>query len=140
MSFEGEPATIGDRLKAYAALEHHRRQLESQLKSVEQESRALGEKLLEDFGETGMSNANVDGLCLYIRMDRYVSKRADATTEQVCEALREAGLAYMVTDGYNAASLKSLVKEYQDNGREVPPKLSELLNVGEVPRLATRAS
>lgn len=133
-------ANMGARLKTYAELEHKRRDLEAQLKAVEQQSRELGDVLLDDFGETGMSNANVDGLCVYIRMDRYVSKKSDATMEQVCAALREAGLAYMVSDGYNAASLKSLIKEYNDSCVEVPPKLAELLNVGEVPRLATRSA
>jgi hypothetical protein len=44
----------------------------------------------------------------------------------------------MVSDGYNASSLKSKVKEYQDQGLEVPESLAGLLNIGEVPRLATR--
>lgn len=125
-------------LTEFVQLENERREHEERLKVISTRVGELQEPLLNYFADTGMQNARVGDLTVYIRMDRYCSKKAEASTEQVCEALRDCGLGYMVADGYNASSLKSKVKEYTDNEVEVPQRLAELLNIGEVPRLATR--
>lgn len=132
------PQTFQAKLAEFVGLEKRRRELEDELKSVEARTAPLQASLLEQFADLGMQSANVYGLCVYVRLDRYVSKRSGVATETVCEALKVCGLGYMVSDGYNAQSLKSKIKEYQDQQIEVPPQLAELLNCGEVPRLVTR--
>lgn len=132
------PQTFQQKLAEFVGLEKRRRYLEDELKSVEARSGPLQSALLEQFADLGMQSANVDGLCVYVRCDRYVSKRSGVPTEAVCDALHKCGLGYMVADGYNSMSLKSKIKEYQDQNIEVPPLLAELLNVGETPRLVTR--
>lgn len=127
-----------EQLAEFVALEHERREHEDRLKVIAERLGKLSEPLLNHFADSGIQNANVNGLTVFVRVDRYVSKKSEATTDQVCEALREAGLGYMVSDGYNAASLKSKVREWEEAGAEVPPELAALLNVGEVARLATR--
>lgn len=134
------PATFQQQLKQFVALEHERREHEEKLKAIGEKISSLQAALLDQFADLGMQNANVDGLTVYVRTDRYVSKKGEASTEQVCEALRACGLGYMVSDGYNAASLKSKVKEFQEEGIEVPESLASLLNIGETFKLATRKS
>lgn len=125
-------------LSEFVALEHERREHEERLKIIGERLTKLQEPLLNHFADAGMQNASVSGLTVYVRMDRYCSKRGDASTDQVCAALKAAGCGYMVADGYNAQSLKSKVKEWIDAEAEVPPELASLLNIGEVARLATR--
>ena len=132
------PGTFQELLAEFVKLEHERREHEDRLKVIGERLTKLREPLIDHFADTGIQNANVDGLTVYVRMDRYCSKRGDATTDQVCAALKAAGCGYMVADGYNAASLKSKVKEWTDQGVEVPGELASLLNIGEVARLATR--
>lgn len=125
-------------LARFVELENERRDLELRLDAVKGEAGKLQAALIEQFADMGMQNAKVGDLTVYVRTDRYVSKRADVETETVCAALRDCGLGYMVADGYNPQSLKSKIKEYQDQGIEVPESLAALLNIGETPRLATR--
>lgn len=133
-------ATMGEALKEFARLENERRDLEDRLSEVKAAAAVIQERLLNDFADAGMQSANVDGLTVYVRMDRFVSKRSEVTTEQVCQVLRDCGLGYMVADGYNASSLKGKISEYQKEGVEVPQPLAAVLNIGEVARLATRKS
>lgn len=132
------PPTFQAQIAEYVALEKRRRELEAELEATNTKIAPLQASLLEQFADLGMQSANVDGLTVYVRCDRYVSKRQGVATESVCEALRQCGLGYMVSDGYNAMSLKSKIKEYQEQGIEVPAALGELLNIGELPRLVTR--
>jgi hypothetical protein len=133
-----EPGTFQEMLAEFVALERERREHEDRLKIIAERCGVLSPLLIDQFADLGMQNANVEGLTVFVRMDRYVSKRGDVSSDQVCQALRECGLGYMVSDGYNAQSLKSKVREWQDAGVEVPPTLAGLLNIGEVPRLTTR--
>lgn len=139
-TFAETPATFQAMLAEFVGLEHERREHEEKLKVIAERTAKLQEALLDQFADLGLQNASVKGLTVYVRMDRYVSKAKDATTDAVCHALRECGCGYMVSDGYNAQSLKSKVKEWQDAGVEVPAALAGLLNIGEIPRLATRKS
>lgn len=132
------PDGFKSQLARFVQLEAERREHEERLKVIGEEAGKLQAALLDQFADTGIQNAKVSGLTVYVRLDRFVSKKSDVSTEQVCEALRDAGLSYMVSDGYNAQSLKSKIREYQTEGVEVPQRLSSLLNIGEVARLATR--
>lgn len=132
------PATFQSLLSEFVDLEGERREHEERLKVIAEKAGKLSEELLNQFADLGLQNAKVKGLTVYVRMDRYVSKAQGVATETVCETLREIGCGYMVGDSYNAMSLKSKVREWIDQGIEVPPVLSKLLNIGEIPRLATR--
>lgn len=125
-------------LTEFVALEKERREHEDRLKIIQERVGQIQEPLLNHFADTGIQNARVGDLTAYVRMDRYCSKKSEASTEAICQVLRESGLGYMVSDGYNASSLKSKIKEYIDNEIEIPESLSSLLNIGEIPRLATR--
>lgn len=125
-------------LSDFVALEHLRREHEDALEVINKKLEKLSVILIEQFADLGMQNARVDGLTVYIKMNHYVSKRGDVSTQAVCDELTKCGLGYLVSDGYNAQSLKSKIREYQDQEIEIPPSLAELLNIGEVPKLATR--
>lgn len=138
----GEPSPVDSfeaMLNEFAELENERRQLEERLEVIKTRTNTLQEPLLNHFADTGMQNARIKGLTVYVKTDRYVSKRGDASTEQVCQVLRDHGLGYIVSEGYNASSLKSkIVKEYIEADVEVPDALAAVLNIGETTKLATR--
>lgn len=133
-------ASMAANLVEFTRLENRLRELEEEAARVKAQVGKVGAALMEQFADSGVQSANANGLCVYVRVDRFVSKKGGVPSQAVCDVLRKVGLAYMVEDGYNASSLKSKIKEYQDEGQEVPPELAELLNIGEVPRLAARKS
>ena len=132
------PGAFLDLLKEAADLELKRREHEDALKMINERFRQIEPILLDQFADAGMQNARANGLTFYVRLDRYCSKRAEFTSEQVCECLSRNGLGYMVTDSYNPASLKSKFKEWAEQQVEPPAELLGMVNLGEVARLATR--
>jgi hypothetical protein len=157
------PPSMGERIKQFATLEHERRELEAKLKDIEGRASKLAAALLDDFADNGIQNTRCDGLTIYVRTDRYVSKKKDVETQTICDLLESLGRGDMVSDGYNASSLKSWVLEQiamrADLRRDIDGQraaggdvshleerlaeidqiqpLLDLLNIGEVPRIVS---
>lgn len=131
------PPVFDAAIKRFAQLENYRRVLEEDLEVTKRQLAKLQEQLIDQFADLGLQNARIDGLTIYVRMDRYVSKKKEYTTEQLCQVLKDVGLGYMVADGYSASSLKAKVAEYARDGIELPSELAEMINVGERPRLVS---
>ncbi len=128
-------------LSEFVNLEKRRRDVDGELESIKARTTEIEPKLLEQMAELGLQNARVDGLTVFQRTDRYVTKRSEkdgVTTERLIEALRGCGLDYMVAENYSSASLKSKIVEWIVEGIEVPPELAACLNIGETLRLVTR--
>lgn len=138
---QGDPtASSGMRplLAEFVALEKRRRDAEGEAEELKAKIQKIEPLLMEEMAMCGMTNARCDGLTVFIKTDQFVSKKAEFTTEEVCQQLRNHGLDYMVGENYSAATLKSKVVEWLKEGHAVPEKLAEMLNVGKVTKLATR--
>ena len=139
-----EPAALPDdagfqaRVSQFAQLENRRRELEAALDAVSKRANKLKGPILEDMAIHGIDNLSAHGLSIFSRVDRFVRKRTGVDTETVCEALRRMGREDMVSDGYSASSLKSLVVEMMTEDQPVPEYLAGLLEIGEVVNLVTR--
>lgn len=126
--------TQNDKLAEFVKLEREKRELESRLEAIKSERQKLEQALLDEWANRGQTSANLDGFCTYVRMDFYCNKKGGVPTESVCDVLRTIGLADMVAPSYNAAKLKSIVKEWNESG-QVPEELQALLSYDTVPRL-----
>jgi hypothetical protein len=151
------PAVIDkdDPLQRFVAVEEERRKLEAQVAALEKEATALAARILEDWADRGQRNATVGKLLVFTRSEMYCSKRPGVDGKTLADVLVSIGLGQAV--GYNAASLKSYVKEKmaQAAGGEtnddelpegvkpedvLPPELAALITVGENVRLRTRSA
>ena len=113
-----------------------KKKLEAELKELSEQVATLSDTLAEQMAAEGQQNVTMtDGSKLHIRTDRYVTKRGGIPTPAICEILEELGLNYMVAPAYNASSLKSKIKEMQDQGEEIPELLAAALNIGETQRV-----
>lgn len=133
------PAGLGKLAADRVNLEKKRRHIEAQLDAISAAIRQLDAQLLDQFAESGVKRLNVDGITLYTRVDRYVTKRKDVATETVIEAMRLAGLGDLCSESYSASALKSRVVEMLTAGEELPAELAECLSIGEVPRIVATA-
>lgn len=129
---------LGALLKRYTELENERRKHADRTDELAAIIKPLEEALLEAFAEAGLQNARANGLTVFIRTDRFVSKKGEFSTEAICEKLKELGCAYMVKEGYSASSLKAKVTEWQNEGVTVPADLAAMLNIGEIARITSR--
>jgi hypothetical protein len=127
---------LSDLQLKYIEIHRKKRALEKELDDVKQAASDLESTLAELMAANGVQNVSMaDGSGLHVRSDRYVNKKAGISQDAVCGVLESLELGYMVALGYNASSLKSRVREWQDAGEEVPTALADLLNIGEVQRV-----
>lgn len=136
--------TLPERLGAFAALGSIRRLFEDGVKWLKAEEERIGEPLIEDMAADGMTSVNVDvdgtRFNIHTKRDFFCSKRSDedgSTQAAVCDALKGLGLTDLCGETYNAASVKSRVKEWLANGVEVPPVLAQHLRWGETVKLVS---
>lgn len=128
--------SLTDLQNDFIALTREKKRRESELSEINDKLTALSDLLCEQMAAQGVQNVKMtDGSTLYIRTDRYVNKRSGVSQQQVCDVLERLDLGYMVSLGYNAASLKSKVKEMQEQEEAIPEELSTLLNIGEMRRV-----
>ncbi len=121
------PEELGSLLQQFVQTEKEIRDLKAKLENAETRLAALEEPLSEQMGLNGMQNASVDGMTVFIKKTQYVSKGKGISSEAICELLKSLDRGYMVTEGYNAMSLKSLIKEYREKWIQMEPDLRDKL-------------
>ena len=152
------PEQLAERLAVFSRYERVKRQLEAALETVKAEIKQLEPGLIEDMVGTQMQRANVGGLTLYIRRDKWVHKKSGTANEVMCETLRQAGWGHLVEEGYNAARLKSAVLEKITEAQQadeeaggisgpivdyleaLPAPIRDLVEIGETPRIGAQVS
>lgn len=131
---EGQPPTE-DTLELgalWSKLETMRRTLEDKLKDLKDSQRKLGRVLYDRCVENGVRNIPVGGFTLRPTRKLWVNKNQDVDQQQICSALRVMGRSDLVSEGYNASSVKSLIGEVLENSPDgtLPPELGALFQYG----------
>lgn len=134
----GLPADTLTLAARYSDLCDRCRDAEGEVDAVKEQMRAIEPVLLERMQESGTQNVRAGRNTLYVKQTFFVSKRSDVETLAIVERLRTHGLGYLVSEGYNAASLKGKLREMLDDGQEVPTDLAALLNIGTAASLGHR--
>ncbi len=121
-------------LTEYAALDKEKVALEDRLEEIAAKMIAMHRTLLDQMLETNTQRATVNGRTYYIRHDFVCKKKSGVDTRVLLKALRDAGLASLISEGYNASSLKSKVQVMEPAGL-VPPALADCLFIETIPRI-----
>lgn len=129
---------FAERMAEFAALQIRRRDVEAELETIKAKSKVLEADLLEEMSQNGIDNMRCGGLTIYKRTDLYVTKRADVETAELVAIMKSIGLGYLVSEGYAPQSLKSVIREHEKAGTEIPEQLAQRLNIGHEVKLATR--
>lgn len=130
-----------DPLAQFVALEKRRRVLEAELKTNKEEAAGLSETLLEQWADESKTLVRMGGLTVFVAQEFHCWKGRGAQTQDICNVLKRHAID-IVAEKYNAASLKSFVRERLDDedGEPLPADLADLLDFGTEPRLKTRLS
>lgn len=90
-------------------------------------------QLLELMGENGLKNVKTEaGMCLYRRTDKYPGVAEGFTKEDLVRELgRHSQTMDLVSPNYNSNSLRSRLKEIEDNGELLPAELERMIKITE---------
>lgn len=128
-----------EQLRRFVEIEEIRKSLESQIEQLKAEAAQLESLILTDFEHDGVDRVTLDGKTIFIERRLWASAK-NGDKQALCKALKRARLSEFVQETFNSQSLSALVREWDREGRPIPPSLREVLEVSEVFKLRTRRS
>jgi aryl carrier-like protein len=126
-----------NRLQEFARLALRKRELEAELREVQDQMARLEAELVEEFVAAGLQHVRVGGLVVYLTQEVYAAP-VNGDHERLAEALARLGLDDLVATRVDHVRLSAWVRELRRQGEEIPAELAELIKVSEVVRLRTR--
>jgi hypothetical protein len=142
--------SIGELARQFEKLLDRKNKAAADTREVSGEIESLEQELLDKMADEGMPSMRLEsGKTLYTRVDKfYAIKYPDgATEEQKAETKQEFIRALadcpdtsdIVKRDYNAATLRSRIKEIEENGEQLDPSVLNLISVIEKPRISYRS-
>ncbi len=108
-------------VKKFVELTKMKRELEAQLKEVNEEMAVYDKEVQEFFIDAGIQSMNVDGFTVYIARELSAKKRADV---DYVALLRNSEFAWLVKEDVNMISVKSAIREAAETGSAVTEKIT----------------
>ncbi len=130
--------------RRYATLLNKKKALESELGAVKTEIGQAEAVLLQEFDDEGVTQFRIedeDGrrVTLYRHSQLWANRNPDVSVEDFHAALRACGLDDMVQERVNVQTLSAVVREYDQNGCELPEQLAAVITSGHRNALRGRA-
>lgn len=113
-------------VKKYAELYARKKELESELENVNKEMSEMEPGIIEYFNDMGQDKVSFKdlGLTVYIRQSIRASIDPERR-EELAAILKDSDYTYLVKEDFNLNSLYALVREFENNGEEMPTFLKE---------------
>jgi hypothetical protein len=149
-----EPADVGTtgqagdvktvRLRELVAQTNRKRELQAQLNDANARITALEPLVAEQFQQDGVQSVNIDGYTIYLNRKLYAGPK-DGNKAGLVAALKglDESWSFLVSEGFNANSLKARVRECElgaDNMPIIPIELRDVMAVYEEFEVGARKS
>lgn len=142
--------SVGELAKRYDELIAVKQKASAEEKSTSAEMTLLEMDLLEALSDAGLDSIKLSsGRTLYKRVDKFYAiampedvsdDEKDRIKAQFVSALANyPDTADLVRADYNANSLRSRIKEIEENGDCLPPEIQQLIRVIEKPKVGHRS-
>lgn len=145
-----------EKAKTYAYLDAKKKDLENRLNAVKKELSELEASLLDEMAEEGVPSLKVkvkndDGTestrTVYQRRELWAGYADGYEKQDLCEALKQAGLDDMVTETFNTNTLSAYVREFNDGDKDteeiiknLPENIQPYIKVSEKYKVRTTKS
>lgn len=130
---------VVDHLKRYTELVSRKRELEAELRALQDEINGLEPVLVEQMLEAGVQHLRLNGQTVYLQQEIWASP-VDGDYDRLCDALERAGLGDMVVRRVHNNTLSAWVRELRKVGEEMPEEVKPYIKVSETYRLRVRKS
>ena len=126
-----------DELGRIIALDEKKKELQAQLKEVNEERREVERAILHHFESTGISRVSMDGVTVHLSR-RISAKPKDGDTYRITKIFMDHGMLDMLRVHSN--TLSSMAREHMEDaeGGTLPPELWDALEVDEIYQVRTR--
>ena len=117
-------------MRQFLWLEAEKTRIKVDLENTENQLAVVRKKLAAEMFTEKIQSTNIDGHTVYLKTNRWI-KWSDGYPQQEdrAGALKLTELGWIVQEAINHNRLRSAVLEILDSGRELPPELSQLVEV-----------
>lgn len=131
---------LGDLGAEFEELMRRKKRCADEDKAIAARIAELEMELLEEMTANGLQNmTTTGGMSLFKRVDRFVAVADGYTKEQLVHELAQHDQTRdLVAPTYNANSLRSRLREIEENGEELPESLARLIKIIERDRIGHR--
>ena len=128
-------------IKEFIDGSNERKKLEARINQIKERMGKIEPVLTEYFAIEGLQNMKMKEGTAYLKRDVVASLVRDENGEHegAINALRKAGLGYLVKEGVNSQTLNAYVREAEKNEDEIPQGVRPFLKVSEMYKLRVRA-
>ena len=118
------------------ALDEKKKELQAELKEINEERREVEQDILNQFEKTGISRVSKDGVTVHLTR-RISAKPKDGDTYRITKIFLDNGMDDMLRVHSN--TLSSMARELLEEGvSTLPPELWDALEIDEVFQVRTR--
>lgn len=103
--------------RRYVLLTIEKREKEARVKELKETLKAMQPSLLAYFSEASIPSFATEGHTLFPQREPWIYPVTGVSRQQVCEALKIAGLGRMVQENYNTKSLTAYVKQLEEHAK-----------------------
>lgn len=121
----------------WAALDERSKMLKAEIDAHKERMAQIEPVLLEHMADMGMESMRLLGRTVYIQTQLWA---ATPDKSAAVEALKESGYGNLVSETFNANSLSAVIREFDREGKELPPEWSGVIGVSSVVKLRARKS
>jgi hypothetical protein len=100
--------------ETFAGLAAERRELKRRLDEVKARMDAMESQLKDLLGAEGYERVRVGGFTIYLKREIWARAKTGYDTQDVCSALKRAGLGHFVRDSYNVNQLSGHVRRLEE--------------------------
>ena len=122
-------------IKKWTKLANVKEALEFKLAQINKQMGDIEGPILENMATAETDSVKINGRTVFVHTSYYaeVSSRAAAK-----DALKKAGYDHLVAENYNANSLSALVREFRNEGKDLPEAFTGVIKIGERNNLRSR--
>jgi hypothetical protein len=126
-----------DPFKEFFDLDTRKKELETELKQINEKMQTIEPTLIELLEANDMSKISIGDKMCYINPRRFamISSQSEAV-----KILKEAGYNDFISESYNTNSISKLCRDLVDEHGDLPEEFGEIIKLGEVAKLNVKAA
>ena len=128
-----------DRIKKFAELYLKHKQLTAELSVLANEINQMQDGLIEHLATEGVSKISLaGGITVSLKTQVWPKYKSGKSKDDLAVALESDGFGSLVTKGINHQTFAALIREFNTDGKPLPPAINEVVEISETVRLIAK--
>ena len=128
-----------NKIKHFAELYLKHKQLTAELSVLANEINQMQDGLIEHMATEGINKISLNGgVTVSLKTQVWPKYKNGKSKDDLAVALESDGFGSLVTKGINHQTFAALIREFNTDGKPLPPAISEVVEISETVRLIAK--